>query len=65
MAAKVRAAIENPLKLALGQVGQEDPAAFKDLFASRQAMGVVFIGFENGAPAVVGFEFQDYGPRCG
>lgn len=56
-AAKVKAAIGEPLKRAVEQSRREDTAAFKDNFASRQVMGVVFVGFENGAPVAVALSF--------
>jgi len=57
LASKVKSTIAGPLNRAIVQSRAEDPMAFKDNFASAQAMGVVFVGFEKGAPAVVDLTF--------
>jgi hypothetical protein len=57
LAAKVKAAIIEPLTTALEHESSTDAVAFRQNFASGQAMGVAFLGYENGAPAMVDLRF--------
>jgi hypothetical protein len=58
LAGKVKVSINVPLATALKRFRAADLAAFKRNFSSGQAMGVVFIGFENNAPGVVDLRFM-------
>jgi len=57
MAAKLKEIVIGPLQGALTYSRSEDRALFKDNFGSRQAMGVILVGFEKGYPAVVDLRF--------
>jgi hypothetical protein len=57
LAARVKAGVIEPLTAALEHGRSTAPAEFRQNFASGQAMGVTFLGFENGGPALVDLRF--------
>lgn len=56
-AAELKGKIDAPLKRALAASRARSSAAFNKKFESRIAAGVIFVGFENGKPAVADLTF--------